>query len=286
MSGELRGELRGEWKLLKVWECHRCKTLIRMGRETSTHKCDVEENELSIGNKTIEELKRVIGEQKELVENQKIIIEDRDKLIENQKNAIGSHKSTIKDQKKTIDDQKKTIDDQNKAVEYYKKAIDSQKVVIDEQNRLIKDKAEEDQNKIIEDQKRTMEGHRRAIDSQKRSIDDRDRIIDDQKKVIESQKRIIIDKDIEENVVNKNIPNIGNKDNGGIKVHILEEGKQIKDSKDAGYRENIEIEIFEKGKGKDRIIIKNGRLTKKPDDIDIIGEYTSEGFIMKGIYKN
>ncbi len=154
-------------------------------------------------------------------------------------------------------------------------------------NNIIKEKAEEDQYKIIEEQKKTIEGHRRAIDSQKRSIDDRDRTIDEQRIVIKKKKRIIKDKDIETRGTNNNIQKINNNgDNGGINVHILEEGKPIKDSKNIGYREDIEIEIFEKGKGKDRIIIKNGRLTKKPDYIDIIGENTPDGFVMRGIYKN
>ena len=57
-------------------------------------------------------------------------------------------------------------------------------------------------------------------------------------------------------------------------------------SKDIGYREEIEFEIFERGKGREKIIIKNGKVVKKPDDIIVIGDHTSEGFIIKGIYKN
>jgi hypothetical protein len=279
-------ELKGEWKLLKIWECRKCKALVRDERRVSEHMCEIKENELITSNKTIEEQKRVIVEQKNIIEEQKGIIDGQKGTVEDRDLSIGKQNETIKNHKETIENQRKMIVGQNKSIEYYKKTIDNQKVIIDEQNKLIKEKVEEDQNKIIEDQKRTIDGHRRAIESQKRSIDDRDIIINNQKRTIEDQKKIIRDNEIEEKVVNNNIQQINNKDNGGIHVHVLERGKLIKDSKDTGYREDTEIEIFEKGKGKDRIIIKNGRLTKKPDHIDIIGEYTPEGFVMKGIYKN
>ena len=282
----MSGELKGEWKLLKVWECHRCKTLIRSGRNISDHKCDIKEDELSVVNRTIEEQKNIIEEQKKAIEEQKNIIdsqkggiEDRDKFIDNQKNVINGNKNTIKDQKRTIEEQ-------NKGIEYYKKTIENQNAVIEEQNKVIKDKAAEDHYKIIEDQKTTIENYRRTIENQKISMDDKDRIANDQKKIIEDQKRIIRDQEIKEKTTKKNISNINNKDNGGICVHVWEEGKYIKDSKNIGYREDIEIDVFAKGRGRDRIIIKNGRLIKKPDDIEIIGEQTPDGFIMKGIYKN
>lgn len=293
MSGEFKGdELKGEWKLLKIWECRRCKVLIRDERRVSDHRCDIKENELTIGNKTIEEQKNIIekqqgiiedrdlkiGEQKNIIEEQKITIADRDLKIVKQNETIKNHKDTI-------ENQKKMIIGQNKSIESHKNTINDQKVIIYEQNNLIKEKTGEDQNKIIDDQKRIIEGHKRAIESQKRSIDDRDIFIEDQKRTIENQKKIIRDKEIEEKVDNNNIPKINNENNGGICVYILEKGKSIKDSKDIGYRDDTEIEIFEKGKGKDRIIIKNGKLIKKPDYIDIVGEDTSEGFLMKGILK-
>jgi len=287
MSGELKSEeLKGEWKLLKIWECRKCKALIRDERRVSDHRCEIKENELTIGNKTIEEQKGIIEKQKNIIEEQKGVIDSQKVTVETRDITIGKQNETIKNHKETIENQKKMIIGQNKSIESHKKTIDNQKVIIEEQNKLIKEKAEEDQTKVIEDQKKIIEGHRRAIESQKRSIDDRDIAIEDQKRTIESQKKIIRDKDVEGKVVSKDIPNIDNGNNDGIHVHILEKGKPIKDSKDKGYREDTEIEISEKGKGKDRIIIKNGKLTKKPDYIDIIGEYTSDGFVMKGIYKN
>jgi hypothetical protein len=283
---KMSGELKGEWKLLKIWECRKCKALIRDERRAFEHRCDIKENELTTVNKTIEEQKGTIDSLKTAIEEQKGTIDSLKTAIEDRNISIEKLNETIKNQKEAAENQRKMIIGQNKSIEYHKKTIDSQKSTIDEQNNLIKEKEEEDQTKIIEDQTRIIEGHKRAIESQKRSIDDRDIIINDQKKVIESQKKIIKDQEIEKKAVNKNIPKIGNENNGGIYVHILEQGKPIKDSKDTGYRDDVEIEIFEKGKGKDRIIIKNGRLAKKPEHINIIGEHTSEGFVMKGIYKN
>ena len=287
----MSGELKGEWKLLKIWECHKCKALFRDERRVSEHTCEIKENELTISNKIIEKQKGIINDQKVTIEdkdlsikNQKNAIDSQKAIIDEQKGVINDQKVTIDEQKGVINDQKVTIEDRDLSIKNQKNAIDNQKAIIDEQNMLIKMKEEEDQNKIIEDQKRIIEVHRRAIESQKRTIDDRDILIGDQKRTIETQKKIIRDKEMEEKVVNKNIPKFDETNNGGIHAHVLEKGKPIKDSKE-GYREDTEIEIFEKGKGKDRIIIKNGRLTKKPDYIDIIGEYTSEGFVMKGIYK-
>lgn len=256
---------RGEYKLLKVWECHKCKTLIRLGIDVSRHTCNINENELTLSNKVVEEQKSLIEEQKSIIEGQKIKIGNINDLIE---------------------EHKKTIESQNKSIEYYKKTIESQKFIIGKNNKFIKEKLEDDQYKVIEDQKNIIERYIKTIESQKRSIQERDITIDKQNGIIENQKKIIRDNDLEEKTIKKEIPKIVDKNNGKICVHILKEGRQIRDSKDVGYRENIEIDIFEKGKGKDRIIIKNGKLTKKPADIDIIGEYTSEGFIMKGIYKN
>jgi len=274
----MSGELKGEWKLLKVWECHKCKELIKDGRRVSEHKCEIRENDLVISNKTIEEQKKIIDDQKTDLENQRKVIDEQKTTIENQKNAIGSHKATIKDQKKTIEDQNKTI-------EYYKKTIESQNMVIDEKNKFIKEKIAEDQYKIIEDQKKTIEGHKRAIDSQRRSIEERDMTIDEQKKIIDNQKKIIREKELDEKTINKNIPKIDNKENNGVYVHIWNHGKTIKDSKDTGYREDMEIDIFAKGRGRDRIIIKNGKVVKKPEDIEIIGTNSPTGFIVQGMYK-
>ncbi len=332
-------ELKGEWKLLKIWECRRCKALIRFGRNISDHKCNIDENELLVQNKTIDEQKRIIEYQIRTIEDQNKVSDEKDKYIEKQKKEIEDQNKLSEEKVKYIENQKEEIEQQlklsedtckekddiikekDKTIEEHKNIINIQKVSIDNRDRS------------IEDQKRTIESNRKAIDNLTVKAVSRDKVIAEQTRVIDQNKLIAAQSKIaEQKVITENeedidqqikltnskmllseennikedlyieeevgeryeieekkvidIPKINIGDDGEkIDVDIWKSNYPIKDSKDIGYRGDIEVEIFEKGKGKKRLIIKNGKVIKKPDDIEIIGEYISDGFIVKGIYK-
>jgi hypothetical protein len=133
---------------------------------------------------------------------------------------------------------------------------------------------------IIEDQRITIEEQNKIINDHKKTIINQETTIEEQKKhqnkVIE--KIVYLEKNVPKTDRNQGIENIN--------VDIWKRDYRIKDSKDEGYREEIDFEIFERGKGREKIIIKNGKVVKRPDDIIIIGKHSSEGFIVKGIYRN
>lgn len=224
----MASEEKGEWKLVKVWECKGCKLLIKDGVQVFDHMCTVKDkdNELFALRKTIE--------------HKNLALEERDRFIDTQKNKIHG----LNDFVKILDD---NIERNNKSIEEKDKVIEEQRIIVDSQKKDIINK-----DATIENQKRN------------------------QNKVIE--KIVYLEKDT---------PNTGNNQSvEHINVDIWKKDYRIKDSKNGGYREEIEIEIFERGKGREKIIIKNGKVIKKPDDIIIIGERTSDGFITKGIYRN
>jgi len=235
-------ENTGEWKLLKVWECKKCKLLIRDGREVFDHACTEEEKE------------DVLLRLKNIIKAKDLALEERDKFVDGQRSKIVSLEIFVKE----LED---VIADFNSGIQAKDKTIDEQKLAIDEQKFAI-----EEQKITIEEQKKTIISQNITIEDQKKN----------QNKVIE---KIVY---LEANASKTNSNNAVE----SISVDILQRDNRIKDSKDSGYREEIDIEIFERGKGREKIIIKNGKVIKKPDDIIIIGENTSEGFIIKGIYRN
>lgn len=217
-------------------------------------------------------------------------------LIKDGRNVF-DHTCTIKDKKDEISSLKNIINDKSLALEERDKFIDSQKVKIDSQKNKIDglNSFIEELNGNIEDYKNTIrtkdgiiEEQRTVIDNQKKTIINQETTIDEQKKnqnkVIE--KVVYIERNASRTVVNQNIDTVVNQNIDKIDVDIWKKDFRIKDEKDNGYREEIEFEIFERGKGREKIIIKNGKVIKKPDDIIIIGEHTSGGFIVKGIYRN
>lgn len=221
----MTSEDKGEWKLVRVWECEKCKLLLKNGREVYGHECDpekIKDELLSLG-KIIEEQKEVEQQLKLYIENLKNITEDRDRYIATQRNRVIGLENFIKELNEVIDD------------------------------------------------------HNKIVETRDETIKELNGIIDDQKKTIIDQS-VYIDNNGSKAGGNINIENIN--------VDIWNKDYNIKDSKDSGYREEIEVEIFERGKGKERIIIKNGKVVKKPDDIVIIGKNMPEGFIVKGIYRN
>jgi chromosome segregation ATPase len=239
----------GEWKLLKVWECKKCKLLINDGRKVFDHTCTVkeEEDKLLALRKTIDD--------------RDLSIEERDKFIDGQKTKIGSL---------------------NKRIEGLEHFITELNIEISSCNDTVLTK-----DKVIEEYKADVESHKNIIDDHKKTIDNQHMKIEEQNATIESQKKNQ-DKVVEKVVYLEKGTSNTNNDNviSDINVDIWQKNDRIKDSKDSGYREEIDIEIFERGKGKEKIIIKNGKVIKKPDDIIIIGKKTQEGFIIKGIYRN
>ncbi len=230
-------ESAGEWKLLKVWQCKTCRSLIKDGREVFEHTCNIKEREeeLSRLRKIIEELNHTVDEKDIVIKNQKTLIEGRDRTIENQNSKIAGLENFI-----------------------------------EELNSSIIEKGIEIKNK------------EQIIDELKTNIIDKEKVITDlnkrQSKVVE--KIIYLD---------KNVPKSESDEEGrieNINVDIYQKNDRIKDSKDEGYREEIEVEIFERGKGREKIIVKNGKVIKKPEDIILIGKNSSEGFVVKGIYRN
>lgn len=238
----MTSEEDGEWQLLKVWKCKKCKLLIHDAREVFDHVCSAKEEE-----------DRLLTLRK-IIEDRDISLGERDTYIDNQKMKIGvinskveSLENFIKELDAAIDSCNNTVTERDKTIEEYKTTINDQKKIISGQNVTI-----EEQKTIIENQK-------------KNSC-----------KVVE---KVVY---LEKGVSHKGSDNIVD----NINVDIWKKDNRIKDSKDSGYREEIEVEIFERGKGKEKIIIKNGKVIKKPEDIIIIGKNTQDGFIVKGIYRN
>ncbi len=228
-------EDRGEWKLLKVWECKGCKLLIKDGRRVFDHECGSDDRE-----KEFSDLRNVIEDKNKAIDEANIIIEQ-------QRNNAKGLEDFIKELNKTITNN----------------------------NNILSDK-----EKIIEEQKNIIETNKKVIDGQKNTIAEQDMTIEKQKK---NQNKVV------EKVVylNGNNQRVGtDEDIQNINVDIWQKHLKVKDSKDNGYREDIEIEIFERGRGKEKIIIKNGKVLKKPDDIIVIGKQEQEGFVIKGIYRN
>jgi chromosome segregation ATPase len=239
----------GEWKLLKVWECKKCKLLINDGRKVFDHTCTVkeEEDKLLVLRKTIDDRDLSIEERDKFIDGQKIKISSLNKRIEGLEHFITELNIEISSCNNTVLTRDKVIEEYKMDIESHKKVIDGHKKTIDDQHIKI-----EEQNATIENQKKN------------------------QGKVVE--KVVYLEKGTS-NTINDNIIS-------DINVDIWQKNDRIKDSKDSGYREEIDVEIFERGKGKEKIIIKNGKVIKKPDDIIIIGKKTPEGFIIKGIYRN
>lgn len=217
------------------------------------------------------------------------------KLLIKDGREVFDHACSPKDEESEISSLRNIIDDKNLALEERDKFVDSQKIKID------------NQKEKIDIQKEKIDGLDSFAEELKGNIEDcnntimvKDRIIDEQKTVIDDQKKTIINQEmtIEEQKKNNNkvIEKVvylerssSRTDNENIEkldVDIFQKDYRIKDEKDKGYRDEIEFEIFERGKGREKIIIKNGKVMKKPDDIIVIGERTSEGFIVKGIYRN
>lgn len=263
LTKTMASEDKGEWKLLKVWQCKKCKLLTHDGRQVYDHVCTVKEEE-----------DKLLALRK-IIDDRDVSLEERDKFVDGQK---------IK------------IDALNKRTEGLEHFITELNIEISSCNNMVeaKDGIIEKQKTAIEEYKVAIEGHKAAIEECKKSIDDHKKTIDRQHAEIEEQ-NLTIENQKENQVkfvekvvyLEKGISTAGN-DNyiNDINVDILQKDARIKDSKDSGYREEIEVEIFERGKGKEKIIIKNGKVIKKPDDIIIIGKKTPEGFIVKGIYRN
>ncbi len=227
-------ESTGEWKLVKAWECKKCKLLIKDGRQIFDHDCtdDSREYELS-------KLRSVIEDQNKVIEERSNTIQEINKSVEQQKNYIRSLENSIGEFNDIIISRNNAIIDKEDAIEKQKTIIDDQKKTIIEQSMTI-DAQKKNQNKVIE-------------------------------------KIVYVDSNANA-IANENVQNIN--------VDIWKKDFRVKDSRDGGYREDIEIEIFEKGKGKEKIIIKNGKVLKKPDDIIVIGKHEPDGFAIKGIYRN
>lgn len=272
----MTGESSGEWKLLKAWECAKCKLLIKDARKVYDHVCTVKEEE-----------DKLLALRK-IIDDRDVSLEERDKFIDNQKIKIGSLDKRIEGLEHFIKELNAAIDGYNSASATKDKVIEEQKIVIEGHKKIIEDCNEtiEEQNVVIEDSNKTIEEQNVAIEGYKKTIEGQKSTIEDHKKTIENQKNSgkVVEKVV---YLEKGAPSISNGTIiNDINVDILQKDDHIKDSKDSGYREEIEVEIFERGKGKEKVIIKNGKVIKKPDDIIIIGKKTPEGFIIRGIYRN
>lgn len=266
----------GEWKLLKVWECNKCKSLIKDARIVYDHVCSEkeEEDKLLVLRKIIDDRDVSLEERDKFIDDQKIKIGSLDKRIEGLEHFIKELNAAIDGYNKTVAMKDKIIEEQKIAIEDHKKTIEDITKTIEEQNITI-----EDINKTIEEQNKTIEGHKKAIEEQKLTIEEQQKTIENQKNRGKVVEKVVY--------LEKGSPNINNDAIiNDINVDILQRDDHIKDSKDSGYREEIEVEIFERGKGKEKVIIKNGKVIKKPDDIIIIGKKMQDGFIVKGIYRN
>jgi uncharacterized coiled-coil protein SlyX len=167
--------------------------------------------------------------------------------------------------------------------------------IIEEQKTIIADK-----NKAINGRVARTEGLENFIKELNVALAEKDHIIKTREHTIEDKKKTIIDlegtiaeqkknssKVIEKVVyLDNNVKSEQDKGIENINVDIWQKNDRIKDSKDEGYREEIEVEVFERGKGREKVIIKNGKVIKKPEDIILIGKSSSDGFIVKGIYRN
>lgn len=204
------------------------------------------------------------------------------KLLIKDGREVFDHTCTVKDREDELLTLRNIVEQKNLALEERDKFIDGQRNKIYGLDSFIKELKEnmENCNNTIRIKDGTIEEQKTVINDQKKTIINQEMTIEEQKKnqnkVIE--KVVYLEKNESRTAPNKNIENIN--------VDILQKDFRIKDSKDIGYREEIEFEIFERGKGREKIIIKNGKVIKKPDDIIVIGDHTSEGFIIKGIYKN
>lgn len=228
-------ESAGEWKLIKAWECKKCKLLIKDGRQVFDHKCSLSDKE-----DELLRLRKIIENQDQTIAEQKVIVENRDKVVDSKKEKIDGLENFIKELNESIESKDNDI--------------------------KIKEQIIEDQKVIIDNNKKTIINQEMTIEEQKKN----------QNKVVE---KIVY--------LEKNAPKIDKGENvENINVDIWQRDYRIKDSKDEGYREEIEFEIFERGKGREKLIIKNGKVVKKPDDIIVIGKHSPEGFIVKGIYRN
>lgn len=47
--------------------------------------------------------------------------------------------------------------------------------------------------------------------------------------------------------------------------------------------ETCVMRLTERGKGKRKVVIKNGKIIEKPEDVDILGINTPFGFVIKGL---
>jgi chromosome segregation ATPase len=269
-------ESMGEWKLLKAWECRKCKLLIKDARKVYDHVCSEKEEDKLLA------LRKII-------DDRDISLEEREKLIDGQKIKIGTLDRRIEGLEHFIKELNVAIDGYNDTAEVKDKIIEELNIAIEELNITIKELRETidgcnnttvEKDKIIEKQNIAIEDHKRTIYNQRATIEEQNATMENRKK----NNGKVVEKVV---YLEKGTSNIGS-DNviSDINVDILQRDSRIKDSKDSGYREEIEVEIFERGKGKEKIIIKNGKVIKKPDDIIIIGKNTPDGFIVKGIYRN
>ncbi len=221
-------EDKGEWKLLKVWQCKECKLLIKDGREVFDHTCNAKDKE-----EELSKLRRIVVDQKSTIEEQKTIIEDKNKAIEKWNGRTDGLENFIKELNNALVEKDNDIKTKEQTIEDKKKIIIELEGIITEQKK--------NTNKVIE-------------------------------------KVVYLDKNTPKTEQNESVNNIN--------VDIWQKNDRIKDSKDEGYREEIEVEVFERGKGREKVIIKNGKVIKKPEDIILIGKNSQEGFIVKGVYRN
>lgn len=220
-------EDKGEWKLLKVWQCKACKLLIKDGREVFDHTCNAKDKE-----DELTKLRKIALDQQSTIEEQKTIIEDKNKAINSRVVKAEGLENFIKELNSALIEKDNIIKTKEQTIEDKKKTIIDLEGIIAEQKK--------NSNKIIE-------------------------------------KVVYLDKNVKSEQ-EKGIENIN--------VDIWQKNDRIKDSKDEGYREEIEVEVFERGKGREKVIVKNGKVIKKPEDIILIGKNSSDGFIVKGIYRN
>lgn len=273
----MASEDKGEWKLLKVWQCKKCKLLIHDGRQVYDHVCSVkeEEDKLLALRKIINDRDASLEDRDKFIDSQKLKIDAFNKRIEGLEHFITELNAEISKCNNTVRVKDGIIEEQKVAIEEYKAAIEEYKV------------ATEECKTVIEGHNDTIEKYQKVIDDHKKTMDRQRVEIEEQSLAMENQKKNQV-KSVEKVVYLERGASADDHDNyiNDINVDILQKGAHIKDSKDGGYREEIEFEIFERGKGKEKIIIKNGKVVKKPDDIIIIGKNAPDGFIVKGIYRN
>lgn len=244
----MTSEENGEWILIKVWECKKCKLLLR-GSRIHDHVCSIEDREDQLS-----KLRTIIDNQNHIIEEQKITIENKGIIIDSRNTRIDGLENFIKELNSLLEDKDNDIKTKGQIIEGQKATIEGQNAIIEEQKILV-----DDSKRTIIDQEITIE-----------------KLNKNQNKVVE--KVVYLEKNVPKTDRNGSVENIN--------VDIWNKDYRIKDSKDEGYREEIEFEIFERGKGREKIIIKSGKVVKKPDDIIVVGKHSPEGFIVKGIYRN